>query len=360
MALNQQQMGHAVMSSIALERIISNSKSYISRVPTLLRKMSQPILGHEGKFLGVTGDGSVAGVLLSLATDVLVSCAEIAWVSNCHRRQLRKKANAEKNIKAFMQWRHSTFADVSQATSTMMCIAALAGNNQAAAALKALKVDAEELRNGAFDAVHLDQFLQASRPDRDWVSQHGIAVFVTSDKGLAKALDSIQAGWVGKRGTALVTMSFPWLSPEKVEQTRQQFLRWRAAVPAQTARLDVRALFEIRKILGFIPKKVQFLFCRTQDYRRHIRATRNRKPVIEDTYMVSPRLLRASQPVALAKMLGPSVLSRAFEARIGNSMPHPSMEGQVWDDVYGNCKSPEMSLRRLISAVRDAWRWSVN
>jgi len=355
LALNKRHPGHSAMTSVALEYVISNDKSRIARVPVVLRELSAPVLGHKDWRLRVDGDGTVAGVICDLASNVLVSCAEIAWVRRHRPQNKDSKPGALKVIQHFLEWRRREFPDVSQTISTMLCLATIAGNDVAASALKALKRDPEHIRNGAFDAVHLDHFAQACRPDRGWTFGSSLSVFVTGDKGLAKALTSFESGWVGDKGVALMKMDLPWLGAKIAEQVRRDFVGWRETAEHQALSVDVRALMQVLRLCGYVPRKVQVLFCRTQEYRRRLK-TLNRKTKVGPRRL-QPRqgLLRPNIPFELAVQQGVSVLSEAMEQRIrlwASRTPVPGESGN-----RGSASTPEVRMTEIAEQCAQAFGW---
>ncbi len=267
----QRRPGHAFMASVALEHAMSHDKTCIDRVPTILREVSRAILGERQPPLRVDGEGTISGVISGLATRTLVGCAEIGWVRNAHYSGRRSPNPAEANIRAFLAWRRSTFPTVAQSTSTLLCVAALGGNEVAAAALKALKEDANWIRNGAFDAVHLDNFCDACSPARHWSFGPSVAVLVTGDAGMARAIDSFKSGWVGARGAALIEMRLHWVSKVRQARVRKDFPDWQPASRAPSISVDSAALLAVKEVCGEVPSKVQRLYLEAQTYRRRHR-----------------------------------------------------------------------------------------
>lgn len=192
----------ALMSTVALEKALSTGGCSLPDLPSVLQNMTAEMLG-EYIPLAVEGPGSAADAIARLAAEAYVACAEIAWV----RRTRCTKQQAHKKSVSFLEWRFSALGASPLSTSTLLCVAALGGNERASAAIN-LGAAPEYIRNGAFDALHLGHFAEGAA--RTYVhGRQGPAVFITSDKNLARAITSVTKSL---SGLAAVSFDQPWLT----------------------------------------------------------------------------------------------------------------------------------------------------
>lgn len=218
----------ASMFSIAMEHTISTRKERLDK----LRRNHLAIVGavldsaevEVTLSVGLRGE-SEEDKVLSRAVSVMGAATEIAWLRS---RGAAKQLNQQwclRNVGSFMAWRDSALSFWPHQVSTVLAMAAIAGNRAAHDALKLDNPDLDEIRNGAFDAIHLEEFSTLCSPKHLFAQRaEKVAVFVTSDRRLAAAIDTMRPAVInGQSGTALV-FQHPWLPQARQAEVRYWML----------------------------------------------------------------------------------------------------------------------------------------
>lgn len=254
---------HIISHSTAIEASLGKGTASAKRIIRESCERAAQIIGTNKRQIESIGPFQYSNkrTVIDRLTYVAIACAEIAWV---RRRYLDKKFGkdfAQKNIREFKEWHTKTFSDWPLRTSTLLCIAAMAGNEDAATALKLKKKDANEIRNGAFDTLHLEEFSVACGPNallRFDADRPSIAVLITGDKDLYNAVTSFKPAIINNKSATRFDIKMPFIN----EGTRIETVKW-----LNSGKLDRRdklrglkvglmALKESCSLLGHLPSKL--------------------------------------------------------------------------------------------------------
>lgn len=195
----------ATMQTVALEHVLSTlNDSRLESCEQIQLKLADAVLGG-GTHLQLERGACVQEAIFSTAVEAYVNCAEIAWL-RFRISAPDPKRNAYRNALHFLEWRAQSLP-VGSTTCTYLCLGALGGNAAAAATLKVRKADPNEIRNGAFDALHLGQFTaNCVSSDED----ASIAVFASADADMLAAVKAVTPLLNGGRSAMFIESS--WLN----------------------------------------------------------------------------------------------------------------------------------------------------
>ena len=253
------------MHSVGLEAAISGEQLRLNAAMRVAQQQAAAVLQlppESLEYFRPTGEPE-SHVVMSRAACVAVACAEIAWVRKRYELKLLGRDKVQRNLREFRSWREVTFPNWSHNTSTLLCLAAVAGNQDAQNALKIKHKSKEEVRNGAFDTLHLEEFgtlcspVILDRPGR----QPRVGVFVTADKSLACAVERFRPAYVNSLPATAYDFSHPYLTDAQA----LEHLKWfSGSGPARTSWgtcqvTALLALAEAQALLGEMPKKLAAL-----------------------------------------------------------------------------------------------------
>jgi hypothetical protein len=217
------------LTSVAIEDELSDSRGAdFRRVLDRQNGLGYPLLRGPSTF--TSSGGGYAEAVQMAATDIYVACAEVQ-----RARQLVQSApnklSCRDNCIQFLTWRNRAYAGHHFGTSAWLCLTALAGGENARRALKLLQQDVALVRNGACDATHLAMYAECCNPRHANKADGStrVALFITSDKALARAIPAVQAGYLG--GRSVVKMM-----PEPFKLSLK---RWEQLLAEQNAVTDV-------------------------------------------------------------------------------------------------------------------------
>lgn len=253
------------MLSVGLEAAISGKKLRLNAAMRVARQRAAAVLQSplgSLEYFRHSGEPE-SHMAMSRVACVSVACAEIAWVRKRYELLQLRRDLVQRNLREFRAWRGVAVPNWPPSTSTLLCLAALAGNQDAQNALKIKHMSKDKVRNGAFDTLHLEEFGTMCSPDvlgrLDRPSRVG--VFVTFDKSLARAVEHFRPVYVNSLPATACEFSHPYLTDAQATE----HLKWfSGSGPASTSEGTCRitgllALAEAKKQLGEMPPKLAAL-----------------------------------------------------------------------------------------------------
>lgn len=249
------------MLSVGLEAAISGERRRLNAAMRVAQQRAAVVLQSSPESLEYfchPGE-SESQMVMSRVACVAVACAEIAWVRRRYELRLLGRDRGQLNLREFRNWRGDTFPAWPHNTSTLLCLAALAGNQDAQNALKIKHKSKDEVRNGAFDALHLEEFGTLCSPavlDRPGRPPR-VGVFVTSDKSLARALERISPVYVGSLPATAYKFSHPYLTDAQAVEHYKWFSgSGPTTSSSKNCQTGLLALAEAQAQLGEMPQKL--------------------------------------------------------------------------------------------------------